>query len=524
MKSYVRPNAFVSGKCAFAIILLTVTAGIVSAQTNTFPSSGNAGVGTTTPNVKLAVGGSGTNVYNTDVWAENNIHVQGNETLTQGGRGRLRIGTAWGYMGIYSDASSTSVQNDLMLGSGSGNVRVGPGIGGVVQNLIIPNGSIGLGTTAPGALVDLASTAQINNRLLLSGQEFFAAGNSSTSGVAIRLGTNREGERQLWFADSSQAINATNVQLRMRFFSNLASFDALTTDGTDVRPLILQSVGGNVGIGTSNPGNYKLNVFGPVFGKAIYTTYIADGLYGATAVPSRISTHNHDGGILFGYEDLGLGDYSPRVGLQQTNDAVNSPQITTVRASIGLVRNGNITVKGGASHSEFLRIDNSGNVGIGTSTPSTKLHVAGDVTVTGNIAAKYQDVAEWVPATRALRPGTVVTLSRTQSNLVEASAKAYDTRVAGVISEQPGITLGERGENKVLVATTGRVRIKVDATNAPIELGDLLVTSDQEGLAMKSEPVNVAGVQIHRPGTLIGKALEPLAKGQGEILVLLSLQ
>jgi len=29
---------------------------------------------------------------------------------------------------------------------------------------------------------------------------------------------------------------------------------------------------------------------------------------------------------------------------------------------------------------------------------------------------------------------------------------------------------------------------------------------------------------MHRPGTLIGKALEPLEKGQGEILVLLSLQ
>jgi hypothetical protein len=29
---------------------------------------------------------------------------------------------------------------------------------------------------------------------------------------------------------------------------------------------------------------------------------------------------------------------------------------------------------------------------------------------------------------------------------------------------------------------------------------------------------------MHMPGTLIGKALEPLATGKGEILVLLSLQ
>ena len=178
----------------------------------------------------------------------------------------------------------------------------------------------------------------------------------------------------------------------------------------------------------------------------------------------------------------------------------------------------------GGYGTERMRITSIGNVGIGTTSPNAKLHVAGNVVVDGNLAAKYQDVAEWVPATHAFPPGTVVTLNRAQSNLVEASSKAYDTRVAGVVSSKPGLVLGERGENKVLVATTGRVRIKVDATQAPIEIGDLLVTSDTPGMAMKSEPITIRGRQMHSPGTLIGKALEPLAKGQGEILVLLSLQ
>lgn len=84
--------------------------------------------------------------------------------------------------------------------------------------------------------------------------------------------------------------------------------------------------------------------------------------------------------------------------------------------------------------------------------------------------------------------------------------------------------LGEAGEGKVMVATTGRVRVKVDATNAPIRVGDLLVTSDKEGIAMRSQPLDLGGTPIHRPGTLIGKALERLDKGTGEILVLLSLQ
>ena len=165
-----------------------------------------------------------------------------------------------------------------------------------------------------------------------------------------------------------------------------------------------------------------------------------------------------------------------------------------------------------------------GNVGIGTAAPTSKLHVVGDITVTGNINAKYQDLAEWVPSTEKLAAGTVVVLDTARDNHVAASSTSYDTRVAGVISAQPGIALGEAGDGKVLVATTGRVKVKVDATQGPIKVGDLLVTSDRHGYAMKSEPVLVGKRQMHSPGTLIGKALESLAGGTGEILVLLSLQ
>jgi hypothetical protein len=41
---------------------------------------------------------------------------------------------------------------------------------------------------------------------------------------------------------------------------------------------------------------------------------------------------------------------------------------------------------------------------------------------------------------------------------------------------------------------------------------------------MRSEPIDLSGHQLHRPGTILGKALEPLADGTGEILILLSLQ
>lgn len=139
------------------------------------------------------------------------------------------------------------------------------------------------------------------------------------------------------------------------------------------------------------------------------------------------------------------------------------------------------------------------------------------------VGAVYQDLAEWVPATVDVDPGTVVVLNPEKNNEVMPSEREYDLRVAGVISAQPGLLLGPGGAGKEMVATTGRVRVKVYASE-PIAVGDLLVSSNKPGMAMKSRPVQLGGVAIHRPGTIIGKALEPLESGEGEILVLLSLQ
>jgi hypothetical protein len=152
------------------------------------------------------------------------------------------------------------------------------------------------------------------------------------------------------------------------------------------------------------------------------------------------------------------------------------------------------------------------------------LQTSGSITATGSVRATFQDVAEWVPVIEPLTPGTVVVVSGDAKNTVAPSNGAYDTRVAGVVSPSPGLLLGVESSSKAKIATTGRVKVRVDASKGAIHLGDLLVTSDTRGTAMKSEPLDLGGVKIHRPGTLIGKALEPLAKGQGEILVLLSLQ
>jgi hypothetical protein len=391
---------------AAAIVLMTCVKDVRAQQWSTASNgsdiyktnaAGNVGIGTTTPLGRMQV--VTTNDDNASVFAWDGRHfVVG----AQGNGGGIVLS--------YNQTNGYGVISALSPGLAWRNIAIAPNAG-----------NVGIGTTSPGALLDLASTTQLSNRLLLSGQEYFAGGNSSTSGVTLRIGVNRSGERQLWFADSAQAINATNAQLRMRFFSGSTSLDALSTNGTNALPLVLQSVGGNVGIGTITPGE-KLEVSGN------------------------------------------------------------------------------------------LKVTGTGNI-----------DASGTITAF-NIVAKYQDVAEWVESSQTLPAGTVVVLDQTKSNQVVASSLPYDTRVAGVISEQPGIALGESGENKVLVATTGRVRVNVDATKGTIHIGDLMVTSDLPGVAMKSEPIKVGGRLMHMPGTLIGKALEPLEKGSAKILVLLSLQ
>jgi hypothetical protein len=240
--------------------------------------------------------------------------------------------------------------------------------------------------------------------------------------------------------------------------------------------------------------------------------------------------------IYYNSGNVGIGTASPTAKFQvagtiSADASVTNPALSGTKSGINVGFDNNTeygwiqVVREDISHIRGLQLQPlGGNVGIGKPNPEVALDVVGDIQASGVIHAKYQDVAEWVPSSEQLSAGTVVVLDSTKSNHVMSSTESYDPRVAGVISAQPGIALGEKGDGKVLVATTGRVKIKVDATMTSIRIGDLLVSSDVPGMAMKSEPIEMAGRKMHMPGTLIGKALEPLEKGMGEILVLLSLQ
>lgn len=310
---------------------------------------------------------------------------------------------------------------------------------------------------------------------------------------------------------------------------------------------------GNVGVGTAVPRN-QLDVVGNAATIRLQTTNSQNpgiNMFDSTgALKASIGYNMGSDTMMLGWGGnpqmninaagrVGIGTTNPQNQLDVVGNAATIRVQTTsaqnaglnffdstgaLKASVGY-NVGLDTMLLGWGGSPHVVIDSAGRVGVGTSTPTNKFHVAGDVRVDGNIAAKYQDVAEWVKAGPGLSVASLVVIDARELNRVITSSQPYDTRVAGVVSAQPGLLLGEEGVDKTKVAHSGRVKVKVDAQYGAIGAGDLLVSSPTPGHAMRSEPVAVGGgTPIHRPGTLIGKALEPLADGQGEILVLLMLQ
>jgi hypothetical protein len=381
------------------------------------------------------------------------------------------------------------------------------------------NGNVGIGTTNP--------TSRLH---VVSGTD------SATSVLHLDTGTHGGTSMAVFGTANNESGFDLSVYRAGQYFSRF---------GVDnFGRMYLQPGGGNVGVGTSAPA-YKFDVQGGQINASGGLCIAGDCKTAWSQIGGSGSSQWTTGGtnIYYNTGNIGIGTVTPTSAKLVISGSAGTEGLDLSTAdqyaNLRVIRNSNssfdkdlyLQFQAGtgskihfySNNAETMTLS-SGNVGIGTTSPTAKLDVNGDINVTGNINAKFQDIAEWVPATHALPAGTVVTLNPTQTNQVTASSTAYDTRVAGVVSERPGLALGEAGKDKVLVATTGRVKVKVDASRAPIHIGDLLVTSEKEGVAMKSEPLTIQGRSFHSPGTLIGKALEPLEKGTGEILVLLSLQ
>lgn len=90
-------------------------------------------------------------------------------------------------------------------------------------------------------------------------------------------------------------------------------------------------------------------------------------------------------------------------------------------------------------------------------------------------------------------------------------SESPDTRIQ---PEDP--TFIENGGELYVVTLGTFAHCKVDATDAPIEVGDLLTSSKNSGHAKKATQPKI--------GSIIGKALEPMAKGTGYIAVFVNIQ
>lgn len=209
----------------------------------------------------------------------------------------------------------------------------------------------------------------------------------------------------------------------------------------------------------------------------------------------------------------------------------------TGRAIVGVVSGGEGTAVWGETQTgraivgvvtagEGIGVWGESKNGVGVHAKGGKLAAffEGDVSVTGDILLSNADCAEdfEVTGTESIEPGMVMVLG--DDGVLQPSRQAYDKRVAGVVSGagsyKPGIVLDRQRPqpNRKPIALLGKVYCKVDASHAPIEIGDLLTTAPIPGHAMKATDPKQAF------GAVVGKALRRLQEGQGLIPILIALQ
>jgi len=337
----------------------------------------------------------------------------------------------------------------------------------------------------------------------------------------------------------------------------LIQYRNAATGGFPAGNTIINRNGGNVGIGTTNPSS-KLEILGgPSWTSNNWTKSLklnpgsviqfdaASALkFGIGASESGNSlylftttTESNDAPanykmVMNADGNVGIGTTSPTErldiqngGLRVANTRLNDNEINRYGDDALLIQYRNAATGGFPAGNTILNA-NGGNVGIGTTSPTTKLHVEGTTTTKVLAITGGSDLAEpfEISESQAIPKGALVIIDEENPGQLKLSHQAYDKRVAGVVSGaggiNPGLTLTQEGvmEGGQNVALSGRVYALATAANGPIKPGDLLTTSDMPGHAMKATDA----ARSH--GTIIGKAMSSLEKGEGLVLVLVNLQ
>jgi hypothetical protein len=216
----------------------------------------------------------------------------------------------------------------------------------ITDSVIYDNGTnVGIGTTSPGARLEVKSAAP---------DTFFADFISSTGSGSAKIYENSNSHPLLYMAD---ATGTTTIVLNSSGVSYLTSGNIIiggTADNGD----LLQVQGtsyfdGNVGIGTVNPSS-KLDISGAV-------KIDTDGTYGS---------------------EYGM------VGFGGTTDGYNRIFGRTTTADglfLASATGRGIFFRANGGNTDHMVVIASGNVGIGTTSPSYKLDVSGTGRFTENL-------------------------------------------------------------------------------------------------------------------------------------------
>jgi hypothetical protein len=283
-------------------------------------SGGNVGIGTTSPAANLHVATAGT-TGSTSMFLISRASGYGHTLFEQT------------YDSTYFTAGKTlTLKND----SGTAFAHFAGNNAGTVTNFLLPSGSVGIGTTSPGYALDVIARASGEG-----GVRFWnnRAASSTVDSVAIHLNvSNTVGMTggKIVVAENTNDAWPTNMQ----FYINSAS-----SSYSPVEAMRITSAG-NVGIGTTAPSS-KLNIVGGfirVEGTEV-DQFFLEGIRTGTSTTVRI------------YDNSSTAYYD-----SYSNMIFRANQLGGSGGYIGLF---------------------GGNVGINQGAPSQRLHVTGNVRVTG---------------------------------------------------------------------------------------------------------------------------------------------
>ncbi|GEM_PF-4249185 len=329
----------------------------------------------------------------------------------------------WSDQGTYTRLITTSANVGIgiattpasrvhLLGQGTGT-----GLSFLTQNstqtnfglAVLDNGNVGIGTTAPSQLFQAGTGA---NTLA------FSSGGNLGIGITtplVTLDIYKASDPRIRIRDDSSLLGF--IGNAGTFLSNapanslgLSSAAGVTLSGNNSTPHLFVATGGNIGIGTSSP-TAALDVAGA-------TSTISNTTGNLTITPAS--------NLIINSGNLGVGASSPayKLDVWGTFNATNGVYSNGVLLSPGT--GSNWSVNGGNIHRS------SGNVGIGISNPTSKLHVW-DSGATTNALTIGQKMFYQTSGTPAIGLGSAIAF--------------YTPNTAGAGTPQTRVEIGGVAEN-----------------------------------------------------------------------------